>query len=110
MGLTLKPSTHFNFGIESERNDVSLKQGEFYTQLFSVRGDFNFSPNLSWANLVQYDNESRLLGFQTRFRWILKPGNDLFVVLNRGWYRTLNRRYLSTFDRATVKLAYTFRF
>jgi hypothetical protein len=110
LGLTLKPSTHFNFGIESERNDVSLKQGEFYTQLFSVRGDFNFSPNLSWANLVQYDNESRLLGFQTRFRWILKPGNDLFVVLNRGWYRTLNRRYLSTFDRATVKLAYTFRF
>lgn len=110
LGLTLKPSTHFNFGLESERNDVRLKQGEFYTQLVSIRGDFNFSPDVSWANLVQYDNESRILGFQSRFRWILKPGNDLFVVLNRGWYRTFDHDYLSTFDRATVKLGYTFRF
>jgi hypothetical protein len=110
LGLTLKPSTHFTFGLESERNDISLEQGKFYTQLFGVRADFNFSPNLSWANLVQYDNESRVLGFQTRFRWILQPGNDLFVVLNRGWYRSLDREYLSIFDRGTVKLTYTFRF
>ncbi len=110
VGLTLKPSTHFNFNVESERNDIRLMQGDFYTQLFSVRGDFNFSPNVSWANLVQYDNESRVLGFQSRFRWILKPGNDFIVVLNRGWYLTLDHGYVSTFDRATVKLAYTFRF
>ncbi len=110
LGITLKPSTHFIFGLESERNDLSLKQGEFYTHVVSVRGDFNFSPNISWSNLVQYDNESRILGFQSRFRWILKPGNDLFLVLNRGWYRTLDHNYLSTFDRGTVKLAYTFRF
>jgi len=110
LGLTLKPSTHFSFGLESERNDIRLEQGKFYTQLLSVRADFNFSPNVSWANLVQYDNESRMLGFQTRFRWILQPGSDLFVVLNRGWYRTLDRNYVSTFDRGTVKLAYTFRF
>jgi hypothetical protein len=110
MGITLKPSTHFSIGLEGERNDISLQQGDFYTQLVSLRGDFNFSPNISWANLVQYDNESRIFGFQSRFRWILKPGNDLFLVLNRGWYRTLDHNYLSTFDRGTVKLAYTFRF
>jgi hypothetical protein len=110
LGLTLKPSTHFSFGLESERNDISLEQGKFYAQLFSVRGDFNFSPNISWANLVQYDNESRLLGFQSRFRWIIQPGSDLFVVLNRGWYRTFDRSYVSTLDRCTIKLAYTFRF
>ena len=110
LGLTLKPSTLFSFGLESERNDITLKEGKFYTQLFSVRGDFNFSPNLSWANLVQYDNESRELGFQSRFRWILQPGNDLFIVLNRGWFRTFDHNFLSTFDRGTIKLAYTFRF
>jgi hypothetical protein len=59
---------------------------------------------------MQYDNESRILGFQSRFRWILKPGNDLFLVLNRGWYRTYEHTYESSFDRATVKLQYTFRF
>jgi hypothetical protein len=51
-----------------------------------------------------------MLGFQSRFRWILRPGNDLFLVLNRGWYRTFDHNFLSTFDRGTAKLAYTFRF
>ena len=108
--LTLKPSVHFILGLQGERNDISLQQGDFYAQLFSLRADFNFSPNVTWANLVQYDNESRVLGIQSRFRWILRPGNDLFLVLNRGWYRTFDHDYVSAFDRGTVKLLYTFRF
>ena len=109
-GLTLKPNTHLLFAVRGERNDVSLLQGKFYTQIVSLRADCNFSPNVTWANLVQYDNESRILGFQSRFRWTLKPGNDLFLVLNRGWYRTFDGDYLMSFDRATAKLQYTFRF
>lgn len=110
LGLTLKPSHHLLLGFSGERNDVSLQQGDFFTQLFSLQANYNFSPNVSWANLLQYDNESRILGFQSRFRWILKPGNDLFVVMNRGWYRTFEHNYVSSFDRGTVKFQYTFRF
>ncbi len=110
LGLTLKPSHHFAFRFEGERNDVSLDQGDFFTQLFSLRADYNFSPDISWQNLVQYDSESRILGLQSRFRWILKPGNDIFVVLNRGWFRTLEHDFTSSDERFTVKLAYTFRF
>lgn len=109
-GLTLKPSHHLLLGLRAERADVSLAQGDFFTQLFGLQADYNFSPNISWANLVQYDNESRVLGFQTRFRWILKPGSDLFLVWNRGWMRTLDHDYVSSFDQGTVKLQYTFRF
>ena len=77
----------------------------------TVRADYNFTPNVSWANLAQYDNESRIAGLQSRFRWILKPGNDLFLVLNRGWYRTLDDpRFEPSFDRGSAKLQYTFRF
>ncbi len=108
--LTLKPSQHLLLGLRAERADVSLLQGDFVTQLFALQADYNFSPNISWANLVQYDNESRILGFQTRFRWILKPGNDLFLVLNRGWFKTFENDYVSIFDRGTIKLQYTFRF
>ncbi|MBN1569675.1 MAG: carbohydrate binding family 9 domain-containing protein [Acidobacteria bacterium] len=108
--LILKPSHHLLFGLGAERADVDLVQGKFFKQLFSVQANYNFSPNVSWSNLVQYDNESRILGFQTRFRWILQPGNDLFLVLNRGWYKTYERDYVSSFDRGTVKLQYTFRF
>jgi len=45
-----------------------------------------------------------------RFRWIIQPGNDLFLILNHGWEKDLDRRYVSVFDRGTAKLQYTFRF
>jgi hypothetical protein len=108
LGLTLKPSPNLRFELRSERNDVSLEEGEFFTQIFELGVDINFSPRISWANLVQYDNESSILGFQSRFRWILRPGNDLFVVVNRGW-EDIDDRFRSAFDRGTVKFQYTFR-
>jgi len=110
LGIDLKPSTHLAFGVELEQNDISLPTGDFTTHVLAVKGDYNFSPNVSWANLFQYDTESRLLGMQSRFRWILKPGNDLFVVLNRGWYHDYEGRYHRMFDRGSAKLQYTFRF
>jgi hypothetical protein len=64
---------------------------------------------VSWSNLVQYDSESRVLGLQSRFRWILRPGNDLFLVVNRGWSRELDGRYRSGFDQGSVKVQYTIR-
>ncbi len=84
-------------------------QGDFVTQLFSGRFNYNFSPNVTWSNLVQYDIESRILGFQTRFRWTLRPGNDLFVVVSRGWYRRFDGDYLPSFDKGSAKLQYTIR-
>ncbi|MFQ5792346.1 MAG: DUF5916 domain-containing protein, partial [Acidobacteriota bacterium] len=107
-GIVLKPSPNLRFELRSERNEISLEEGEFFTQIFELGAEINFSPRVSWANLVQYDNESRILGFQSRFRWILKPGNDLFVVFNRGW-EEIDNRFRSAFDRGTVKFQYTFR-
>ena len=111
LGITLKPNTHVALSARSERNDVALPQGTFYTQIITIRADYNFTADVSWANLVQYDNESRIAGVQSRFRWILQPGNDLFLVLNRGWYRALDdSRFEPSFDRGSAKLQYTFRF
>lgn len=109
VGVTLKPSTHVSLSARTDLNDITLVEGSFTTQLFTIRADYNFTPNVSWANLVQYDNESRIAGVQSRFRWILEPGNDLFLVLNRGWYRTFDRNWEGSFDRGSAKLQYTFR-
>ena len=76
--------------------------------MFELGADINFSPNLSWATLVQFDNESDILGLQSRLRWILKPGNDLFVVINRGWEER-DDRFRPISNRFTVKFQYTFR-
>src|SRR6185295_17633173 len=110
-GATLKPSRHLALSLQAQRNTVDLPQGSFNTDLLTLKVDYNATPNLSWANLAQYDNESRVAGLQSRFRWILQPGNDLFVIINRGWQRTLNEsRFEPVFDRASAKLQYTIRF
>jgi hypothetical protein len=109
--VTLKPNTHVAVSAQAERNDVTLPQGRFYTEMLTIRADYNFTPDISWANLAQYDNESRIAGWQSRFRWILRPGNDLFLVVNRGWFRTFDDgRFEPRFDRESAKLQYTFRF
>jgi hypothetical protein len=107
--LTLKPSTHVALALQAERNDGSLPQGDFVAQVFSARLDYSASPDITWSNLVQYDSDSRILGFQSRFRWILRPGNDLFLVVSRGWYRRFDGDYLPSFDKGSVKLQYTIR-
>jgi hypothetical protein len=109
-GVTFKPSAHLLLALRLDRNDIALREGKFYTQVVTARADYNFTPNLSWQNLEQYDNETRILSFQSRFRWILRPGNDLFLVLNRGWFRDFDGNYSTTFNRASSKLQYTFRF
>jgi len=110
LGVIFKPSTHVFAEVQYARNDVSLEEGDFAAQVWTARLDYNFSPNVSWANLLQYDTESRIFGAQSRFRWILKPGNDLFLVLNRGWYRQeWDNRFVRAFDKGSVKLQYTFR-
>ena len=104
LGVTLKPNAHLSLALCVDRNDIALREGRFYTQVVTTRADYNFTPNVSWQNLQQYDNEPRLMSFQSRFRWILRPGNDLFVVVNRRWVTTFDDRLESTFDRASSKL------
>jgi hypothetical protein len=108
--LTLKPNDRIFLEVGGNRSQISLEQGNFYTQIVTVQAGYNFSPNISWSNLVQYDNRSRVLGFQSRFRWILTPGSDVYLVMNRGWIRTFDQDFISTYDQGTVKLQYTFRF
>jgi hypothetical protein len=110
LSITFKPTPHVRASVEVGRNEVSLAEGAFTTQVFTARADYNFSPNTSWANLLQYDTESRLLGVQSRFRWIIRPGSDVFLVLNRGWYRDpTDHRFVPVFDKGSAKLQYTLR-
>jgi uncharacterized protein DUF5916 len=107
--LTLKPNKHLSLVFQLERDEASLPQGHFVTQLFSGRLNYNVSPNVTWSNLAQYDSDSRILGFQSRFRWIVKPGNDLFLVIGRGWFRRQDGDYVPSFDKGSAKLQYTLR-
>jgi hypothetical protein len=81
----------------------------FTVRIATVRFELQLSPDISWNNLVQYDNASDEINVQSRFRWTITPGSDLFLILNQGFIDEGN-----SFDAGRteplVKLAWTFRF
>ncbi len=91
-----------------------LPEGNFAARIFTLRADYSLSPLLTFFNLVQFDNDSKNLGWQTRVRWILEPGRDLFFVFNQGWIQEQQSvggtRFRKTDTGVTAKLQYTFRF
>ena len=61
-------------------------------------------------NNVQYDTQSSVVGWQSRFRWILKPGNDLYVVYTHNWMDDPLQNRIYTLDRRTAsKFMYTYQ-
>lgn len=111
-GFEYKIAPHFQARLSLDQTFAKLKQGNFVTRTFELRADYSITPFITISNLAQFDNESRNLGLQSRVRWILRPGNELFLVLNQGWIQReqggLNFRAAGT--KATGKLQYTFRF
>jgi hypothetical protein len=61
---------------------------------------------------MQYDNRSRNLGWQSRVRWTLQPGNDLFFAINQGWIQedVGNLRFRAQDSKMSAKLQYSFRY
>jgi hypothetical protein len=118
--VRLRPRPGISLRLEAEYASVVLAQGRFATRVFRTFANTQFSPWLSLENTVQYDSVTSSLGWQTRFRWIPRPGNDLFVVYTHNWHDTLvdgpdgllgRRPGFRTLDtRAAAKLAYTVRF
>jgi hypothetical protein len=97
--------------LSGEWNRVRLAQGAFETRLFRVVGETQFSPWIALVNNVQYDTQSAVLGWQSRFRWILTPGDDVYVVYLHNWLDDpLAGRFTTLDRRASTKLLYTHRF
>ena len=50
-----------------------------------------------------------MLGWQSRFRWIVKPGNDLYFVWFDNWVET-ESRWTDVGRSAALKAVYTYGF
>ena len=69
------------------------------------------SPFVTLVNNIQYDTQSAVLGWQSRFRWIVTPGNDVYVVYTHNWLDDPLLSRFSTLDkRFASKILYTYRF
>jgi hypothetical protein len=110
-GLNVRIRPGYIVYMNAEWNDVVLAEGGFSTNLFRVIGETQFTPFVALVNNVQFDTVSRVMGWQSRFRWIMKPGNDLYVVYTHNWQEDQMADRFSTIDkRIASKLLYTHRF
>ncbi len=105
----LRPFIGLNMTGSWEHSQVDLVEGSFNTHLFRLISSYDFSPWVSINFNVQYDNVTRFLGTNTRFIWVIDPGNTFFIVHNHNW-QEFNQRLITMETQSTIKLSYTFRF
>jgi len=107
------PKGRVQVEVDVENDFGHLPEGNFVQRLWQVQGTYAWTPNLLLSTFVQYDTESQNIGTNTRLRWTIKPGNDLFIVWNRGWQRLIPDPHevsiVPQSDLITVKLRWTFR-
>lgn len=109
LDLEWRPNSRVNFGVGYELRDIALEQGAFDVHVGRLETIYNVSRDLSISSLVQYDSVSDDAALNARMRWIIEPGNELFVVLDQSW-NVLGGEVDPRSTSATVKLGWTFRF
>ena len=109
--LNWRPSAHFALSLAYQVNDIDLPEGAFTTRLTQLRTEVVFSSTLSWVNLLQWDNDSDILGINSRLHWVPQAGRDFYLVLNHSLEDLdENGTFHSTDADLTAKASYTFRF
>ena len=110
-----KPSPLFIVELNGTRNVGRLPEGDFTQEVIGTRFRVNVSPDLQLNTYVQYDNDSRGVGTNTRLRWTFSPVGDLFVVYNYNIRELVDltqrhRGYAFDSNQLLIKLQYAFRY
>jgi hypothetical protein len=112
--VTYKAPPRFTFSLSGNQTFARLPEGHFTAKIFTSNINYAASPILAFSNLIQFDNRSNNLGWQSRVRWTLRPGSDLFFAFNQGWLYELeserNRRFRAQDSKVSAKFQYSFRF
>ncbi len=100
----------FYLELEAQTAIARLPEGNFRADILGVTGAFNASPDLQLRSFVQYDNESRTIGANTRLRWTFSPYGTMFLVYNHNLQRTPLDRWGLESSQLLIKAQYTLRY
>ena len=109
-GLEWRVSQHAYFSTECTLSQVDLLAGSFDIVVGLVRADLAFTPSLSWNTVAQYDNVSETVGLNSRLKWIVRPGSQVFLVFNYGFDAEEHRGFQTIGTEITSKVVWSFRF
>ncbi len=96
-------------GGKFNQSKVDLPEGSFTANIYQFNTNILFSPDLTLYNYLQYDNASNNIGWQSRFQWILKPGNEIILVWTSNFMEQENGFVIDQ-GAARLKLKYNIRF
>ena len=107
--LTFRPFPGINLSLGYNHSNVNLKEGSFKTNLIRFIGDFDFTPFISFSSNIQYDDISKNIGMNNRFKYTITPGSDIYFVYNHNWIDDSGKYKTSSLLGAS-KITYTHRF
>ncbi|MDG2123579.1 MAG: DUF5916 domain-containing protein [Verrucomicrobiales bacterium] len=107
--IVLRASKYLQFETGAEWNGIDLAGGDTETVVGFAGMRVTPAPSVAWNTLVQYDNVSEEMGLNSRLRWTVKPGSDVFLVFNKG-FSVEDGRFGELRTEAAVKVGWTFRF
>ncbi len=111
LGLNVKVNGTVNLSFSSNLVRGRMPTGDFSENVYQVKADLFLSPDLGWMNYVQYDDMSDALGWSSRLRWRISPGNEIYFVFNKNWVQTWNpaSRFLAQQERSVIKVTLSVR-
>ncbi len=110
-GLTYHFRGNLDLSFNTNLVRGTLPQGKITENVYQLKLDFYFSPDLGFMNYIQYDSVSKLLGWSARFRWEIKPGNFIYLIYNSNWERRWDpaSRFYAIGDRGVFKITLSIR-
>ncbi len=111
IGATLKYKGFANLALDTELVRGRLPQGRFTENVYQVKADIFLSADLGFMNYIQYDDISRQLGWSTRIRWQVAPGNEIYIIYNKNWEKRWDptSRFFPLQERGVLKISLSIR-
>jgi hypothetical protein len=96
-------------GAEVEKSYLSFTGQDLEVGIYRGLINVVFNPQISLFTFIQYDDVSETAGWQSRFRWILRPGREVLVAWNSRITEPMERFAVSD-GSLRFKLKYNIRF
>jgi len=104
-----KIAVPFFLGGTVTQNRVELPEGNFTANIFQVNANILFSPDITLYNYFQYDNATNSLGMQSRFQWIIKPGNEIILAWTSNFLQSESSAFYMDESAVRLKIKYIIR-
>jgi hypothetical protein len=70
------------FWIDYNDFDLPVPNGDFTANLAGMRLSYSFTPKITLAALIQYNDVDEVIGANIRFSWLRSANSGLFLVYN----------------------------